>query len=75
MTEFFDPREVWAPFWALDGGGARRGEVVHLKAPVAVDQEGRLVGAGDLRARCGRCSRTSRRCWRAWAAAWPTCLR
>jgi 2-iminobutanoate/2-iminopropanoate deaminase len=51
VAEFFDPPEVWAPFGAFSMGAVLgEGQVVHLKAQVALDREGRLVGEGDLRA-------------------------
>lgn len=51
MAESFNPSEVWSPFGAfsmmvLQGAG----QVVHLKGQVALDKDGRLVGAGDMQA-------------------------
>lgn len=51
MIEAFNPKDIWQPFGTfsmavLQGGG----QIVHLKGQVALDSDGRVVGAGDMRA-------------------------
>ena len=51
MAESTNPDNVWAPFGAfsmvvLQGTG----QIAHLKGQVALDVEGAVVGAGDMRA-------------------------
>jgi len=47
----FNPPDLWQPFGpfsqiAVQGDG----RIVHLKGQVALDRDGRMVGAGDMRA-------------------------
>lgn len=51
MVDAVNPDDVWAPFGAfsmavIQGGG----QMVHLKGQVALDKNGEVVGAGDMRA-------------------------
>jgi enamine deaminase RidA (YjgF/YER057c/UK114 family) len=51
MSGRFNPSDVWQPFSvfsmaALQGDG----QVVHLKGQVALDEDGRVVGKGDMQA-------------------------
>ena len=51
MVDAVDPAGVWPPFGAfsmavIQGGG----QIVHLKGQVALDQQGQIVGAQDMRA-------------------------
>src|SRR5215470_10995173 len=51
MIESFNPPGVWAPFGAFSMVVVQgSGQIVHLKGQVALDAEGRVVGAGDMRA-------------------------
>ena len=50
MAEAYNPDNMWAPFGAfsmmvLPGSG----QIVHLKGQVALDESGKVVGAGDMR--------------------------
>ncbi|QPC42772.1 RidA family protein [Kaustia mangrovi] len=51
MAECFNPGDFWVPFGAFSqmviGGG---GQPVHLKGQVALNRDGEVVGAGDMRA-------------------------
>src|SRR5512134_3889593 len=51
MVDDVNPPDLWQPFGpfsqiAIKGDG----RIVHLKGQVALDRDGRIVGAGDLRA-------------------------
>ena len=51
MVVAFNPPDLWQPFGpfsqiAVQGDG----RIVHLKGQVALDRDGRMVGAGDMRA-------------------------
>ena len=51
MAESFNPEELWAPFGAFSQmviGGS--GQTVYLKGQVSLDRDGKIVGAGDMRA-------------------------
>ncbi|AXF25121.1 enamine deaminase RidA [Burkholderia pyrrocinia] len=51
MTEGVNPPEVWAPFGAFSMAVIQGdGRIVHLKGQVALDRDGQVVGAGDMRA-------------------------
>ena len=51
MARHFNPKDVWQPFGAFSMGVVQgQGRVVHLKGQVALDREGNLVGAGDMKA-------------------------
>ena len=50
MVDAVNPAGIWSPFGAfsmavIQGGG----QIVHLKGQVALDQQGQLVGAQDMR--------------------------
>jgi len=51
MADTVNPRDLWQPFGpfsqiTIQGDG----RIVHLKGQVALDRDGRIVGAGDMRA-------------------------
>ena len=51
MVDSFNPPDLWQPFGpfsqiAIQGDG----RIVHLKGQVALDRDGHIVGAGDIRA-------------------------
>ena len=51
MALFFNPSEVWQPFGAFSMAVAEgEGQILHLKGQVPLDENGELVGAGDMRA-------------------------
>ncbi|SOT44054.1 hypothetical protein F01_460422 [Burkholderia cenocepacia] len=51
MAEAVNPPEVWAPFGAFSMAMIQGdGRIVHLKGQVALDRDGQVVGAGDMRA-------------------------
>jgi len=51
MTDGFNPAGVWAPFGAFSMGVIQGdGQLVHLKGQVALDNDGQVVGQGDMRA-------------------------
>lgn len=51
MVDAINPPGVWPPFGAFSMAVLQGdGHVVHLKGQVALDQAGRIVGAGDMRA-------------------------
>ncbi|MEX2222700.1 MAG: RidA family protein [Candidatus Rokuibacteriota bacterium] len=51
MADSFNPRGVWAPFGAFSMGVIQGdGQVVYLKGQVALDEDGQIVGKGDMRA-------------------------
>lgn len=50
MAEFFDPPGIWRPFGPFSLVAVQgEGRIVHLKGQVALDREGKIVGAGDMR--------------------------
>jgi enamine deaminase RidA (YjgF/YER057c/UK114 family) len=51
MAEAVNPPELWAPFGAFSMAVVQGdGRIVHLKGQVALDRDGRVVGAADMRA-------------------------
>ena len=51
MIDSFNPAEVWSPFGAFSMAVLQGdGQVIHLKGQVSLDKNGRVVGAGDMRA-------------------------
>lgn len=51
MAQFFNPPDIWQPFGAFSMAAAPgSGQLVHLKGQVALDRDGQVVGAGDMRA-------------------------
>jgi 2-iminobutanoate/2-iminopropanoate deaminase len=51
VSQAFNPPGVWPPFGAFSMGVVLGdGRVVHLKGQVALDREGSVVGANDMRA-------------------------
>ncbi len=51
MIDSFNPAEVWSPFGAFSMAVIQGdGQVIHLKGQVSLDKNGRVVGAGDMRA-------------------------
>ncbi|KVL37327.1 RidA family protein [Burkholderia sp. MSMB1835] len=51
MAEAVNPPEVWAPFGAFSMAVIQGdGRIVHLKGQVALDRDGQVAGAGDMRA-------------------------
>lgn len=50
MVDAVDPAGVWRPFGAFSMAVIQGdGQVVHLKGQVALDQQGQIVGAQDMR--------------------------
>lgn len=51
MIDATNPPGVWSPFGAFSMAVIQgHGQVVHLKGQVALDQQGQVVGAQDMRA-------------------------
>jgi len=51
MTDAINPPGVWSPFGAFSMAVIQGdGQIVHLKGQVALDQQGQVVGAQDMRA-------------------------
>ena len=51
MIVAVDPIGVWEPFGAFSMAAIQGdGRIVHLKGQVALDRDGKVVGAGDMRA-------------------------
>jgi 2-iminobutanoate/2-iminopropanoate deaminase len=51
MIDAFNPPTLWAPFGAFSMAVIQGdGQIVHLKGQVALDRDGAVVGAGDMRA-------------------------
>jgi enamine deaminase RidA (YjgF/YER057c/UK114 family) len=51
MIDSFNPSKVWPPFGAFSMGVIQgAGQMVYLKGQVALDRQGQIVGAGDMRA-------------------------
>ncbi len=51
MTHAINPPGVWSPFGAFSMAVIQGdGQIVHLKGQVALDQQGQVVGAQDMRA-------------------------
>lgn len=51
MIDAFNPPDIWAPFGAFSMAAIQGdGRIVHLKGQVALDRDGAVVGAGDMRA-------------------------
>jgi 2-iminobutanoate/2-iminopropanoate deaminase len=50
MVDAVNPPGIWAPFGAFSMAVIQGdGQVVHLKGQVALDRDGAVVGAGDMR--------------------------
>ena len=50
MIDAVNPPSVWSPFGAFSMAVIQgNGQVVHLKGQVSLDQDGQVVGAGDMR--------------------------
>jgi 2-iminobutanoate/2-iminopropanoate deaminase len=50
MIDAFNPPDVWSPFGAFSMGVIQGdGRIVHLKGQVALDRDGQVVAAGDMR--------------------------
>jgi 2-iminobutanoate/2-iminopropanoate deaminase len=50
MIDAFNPPDVWSPFGAFSMGIIQGdGRIVHLKGQVALDRDGQVVAAGDMR--------------------------
>src|SRR5258707_6240213 len=50
MIDAFNPPDVWAPFGAFSMAVVQgEGKIVYLKGQVALDRDGQVVGAGDMR--------------------------
>jgi len=55
MTDAVNPRDLWQPFGPFSQLVVQGdGRIVHLKGQVALDHDGRVVGAGDMRAQLRR---------------------
>jgi 2-iminobutanoate/2-iminopropanoate deaminase len=51
VVDAFNPPELWQPFGPFSQVAVQGdGRIVHLKGQVALDRDGRIVGAGDMRA-------------------------
>ena len=51
MVDAFNPPGLWQPFGPFSQVAVQGdGRIVHLKGQVALDRDGRIVGAGDMRA-------------------------
>jgi 2-iminobutanoate/2-iminopropanoate deaminase len=51
MVDAVNPSGVWSPFGAFSMVVIQgQGQIVHLKGQVSLDQNGDVVGAGDMRA-------------------------
>lgn len=51
MIQSFNPPDLWQPFGAFSMGVIQGdGQVVYLKGQVALDRDGKVVGAGDMQA-------------------------
>jgi 2-iminobutanoate/2-iminopropanoate deaminase len=51
MIDAVNPPGIWSPFGAFSQAVLQGdGQVVHLKGQVALDRDGNIVGAGDMRA-------------------------
>jgi 2-iminobutanoate/2-iminopropanoate deaminase len=50
MIDSFNPASLWAPFGAFSMAVVQgNGQVVYLKGQVALDEDGAVVGKGDMR--------------------------
>lgn len=50
MIDAFDSPDIWSPFGAFSMGVIQgQGQIVHLKGQVALDRDGQVVGANDMR--------------------------
>jgi 2-iminobutanoate/2-iminopropanoate deaminase len=50
MIDAVNPANVWSPFGAFSMAVIQgEGRIVHLKGQVALDAQGQVVGAGDMR--------------------------
>lgn len=51
MVDAVNPASIWPPFGAFSTAVIQGdGQIVHLKGQVALDQQGQVVGAQDMRA-------------------------
>ncbi len=51
MVDAVNPAEVWSPFGAFSMAVIQgEGQIVHLKGQVALDQQGQVIGTGNMRA-------------------------
>jgi len=51
VPDFFNPPGIWQPFGPFSLVAVQgEGRIVHLKGQVALDHDGKIVGAGDMRA-------------------------
>jgi len=51
MVDAVNPPGIWQPFSAFSMAVIQgNGQIVHLKGQVSLDQQGQIVGAGDMRA-------------------------
>jgi enamine deaminase RidA (YjgF/YER057c/UK114 family) len=51
VAEFFNPSGVWQPFGPFSLAAVQGdGRILHLKGQVSLDRDGKLLGAGDMRA-------------------------
>ena len=50
MVDAVNPPDIWAPFGAFSMAVVQGdGQIVHLKGQVALDRDGEIVAAGDMR--------------------------
>lgn len=55
MVDAVNPAGVWSPFGAFSMAVIQGdGQIIHLKGQVALNQQGQVVGAGDMRAQVGK---------------------
>ena len=55
MSTAYNPPDLWQPFGAFSQLQILgEGRVVHLKGQVALDRDGEVVGAGDMRMQVGQ---------------------
>jgi len=51
MVDAINPPGIWSPFGAFSMAVIQGdGQIVHLKGQVSLDQDGQVIGAGDMRA-------------------------
>jgi enamine deaminase RidA (YjgF/YER057c/UK114 family) len=50
VADFFNPPDLWQPFGPFSLVAVQgEGRIAHLKGQVALDRDGKVVGAGDMR--------------------------
>ena len=50
MIDAFNPPELWSPFGAFSRGSIQgEGQIVYLKGQVALNRDGEVAAAGDMR--------------------------